>query len=102
LIRINDLPPTACEQATKLLGWVGCSEEPLTTQELEQAILIAPGKGAARVGGSLPVLKLCGPIIEVVDDKVHFVHFTVKEYGICSPIEVDRADCTELLQIYLQ
>jgi hypothetical protein len=46
--------------------------------------LIAQGNGAPRVGGRLPVLKLCGPIIEVIDDKIQFVHFTVKEFVIRS------------------
>jgi len=50
--------------------------------------LIVPGKGAPRVGGRLPVLKLCGPIIEVVDDKVQFVHFTVKEFVAGAPMEL--------------
>ena len=33
-----------------------------------------------RVPCNLNIVELCGPIVEVVDEYVQFVHFTVKEY----------------------
>jgi len=31
------------------------------------------------------VTQYCGPLVEVVEDKLQFVHFTVKEYGLDTP-----------------
>jgi len=48
---------------------------------MEQALLIVPGKTdkVPQVDASLNILQLCGPIIEIFDDRLQFVHFTVKE-----------------------
>src|SRR6266496_827305 len=78
--RINNLPSTLRDRARKLLGWTGCSQREFTRYEIEQALLIVPGRECPQVDAPLDILKLCGPIIEVVNEKVQFVHFTVKEY----------------------
>lgn len=78
--RINNLPDTLREKARKLLGWACCSQREFTRYEMEQALLIAEGRECPRVDASLDILKLCGPIVEVVNDKVQLVHFTVKKY----------------------
>jgi hypothetical protein len=80
--RINNLPSTLRDKARKLLGWTSCSQRKFTRYEMEQALLIDPGRECPQVDTPLDILKLCGPIIEVVNDKVQFVHFTVKEYVI--------------------
>jgi hypothetical protein len=36
-------------------------------------------EGNTRVRARLNIIQICGPIVEVVDDYVQFVHFTVKE-----------------------
>lgn len=53
----------------------------MTIQELEQAVLISPDDldGTIRVQGHLNIVRLCGPIVEEVDDYVQFVHFSAKE-----------------------
>jgi hypothetical protein len=82
LIRVNSLnPPALKEKARKLLGWIGCSPTPLTIQEMEQALTVSLDdiEGSARVLSNLNIIKVCGPIVEVVEDYVQFVHFTVKE-----------------------
>lgn len=82
LSRVNSLnPPTLRDKARKLLGWIGCTQVPLTIQEIEQALIIRADdlEGNARVLASLNIVKICGPIIEVVDGYVQLVHFTVKE-----------------------
>lgn len=65
----------------KVLGWIGCTPTPLTTQEITQALGITPGdlrhKSDQRAMFSFG--RLCGPIVEVIDDYVQFVHFTVQE-----------------------
>lgn len=78
--------PSLKEKARKILGWMTCSPKPLTIQEIQQALTIVPNdkEGSAKVIGNLPLIKICGPIVEVVDDYVQFVHFTAKEY-ISSP-----------------
>lgn len=75
-------PPALKEKARKLLGWIGCSPTPLTIHELEQALVVDLDdvKNEARVLSSLKIVKICGSIVEIVDDYVQFVHFTVKEY----------------------
>lgn len=82
LARINALKPLASkEKARKLLGWIGCSPTPLTVQEMEQALIISADdeKGNLKVTSRLNITKICGSIVEIVDDYVQFVHFTVKE-----------------------
>ena len=76
------MPSTAARnKARNILGWVGCSPTPLTIQELEQALMIDIETGRNRGRSSkLDIVQLCGPIVEVVDQYVQFVHFTVKEY----------------------
>ncbi|KAI1488247.1 NACHT domain protein [Biscogniauxia mediterranea] len=86
---LNDaLDYTAKEKARAILGWVACSPTPLTVQEVQQALIIdlkKPGNlGVVR--GNLNLVRICGPIVEVVDDYIQFVHFTVKEYLFSSQI----------------
>ena len=70
-------------KARNILGWIGCSPTPLTIWELEQALLVdvADLQSSVRVPSNLNLVELCGPIVEVIDEYVQFVHFTVKEYA---------------------
>ena len=54
---------------------------PLTRHEVEQALCIVPGQldHLPQIQGSLNIAQLCGPIVEVFDDHLYFVHFTVME-----------------------
>jgi len=82
LSRINRLQhPALKEKARKLLGWIACSPTPLTIQEVQYALSIKTDdrEGKIRRLIDFNVRKICGPIVEVVDDYVQFVHFTVKE-----------------------
>jgi hypothetical protein len=82
LERINILnPPALRDKARKLLGWVGSSPTPLNIYEIEQALTIKMDdiEGEVRVIARLNPVRVCGPILEVVDDYVQFVHFTAKE-----------------------
>ncbi|RSL59358.1 hypothetical protein CEP54_007309 [Fusarium duplospermum] len=83
LQRINTSTDSALrEKAHRILGWVGCAPSPMTRHELEQALVIDPEQPdqEPRVNSELNVVQFCGPIVEVIDDHVQFVHFTVKEY----------------------
>ncbi|KAF5000641.1 hypothetical protein FDECE_11178 [Fusarium decemcellulare] len=75
--------------ACMILGWVGCAPAPMTRYELEQALIVDPDQleNEPRVVSKLNVVQVCGPIIEIVDDYVQFVHFTVKEYIFNPKIE---------------
>ena len=82
LSRVNGLRPAPrMEKARKLLGWIACSPSLLTLQEARQALTIEAGdkEGKPHLGGDFVIERLCGPIVEVVDDYIQFVHFTVKE-----------------------
>jgi hypothetical protein len=54
--------------------------------EMEQALCITPGetKQLLQVHASLNVVQLCGPIVEIFDGRLQFVHFTVKEQVLAS------------------
>ncbi|RMJ16009.1 hypothetical protein CDV36_004314 [Fusarium kuroshium] len=82
LQRINGSTNRVREKAHMILGWVGCAPSPMTRHELEQALVINPYQldQEPRVNSELNVVEFCGPIVEVIDDYVQFVHFTVKEY----------------------
>ncbi len=80
MVRVNDLRHTAVrDKARKLLGWVACAPTPMTVREIQQAVSIRPGGQVATFVVDAQIEKICGPIVEVVDDCVQFVHFTVKE-----------------------
>ena len=82
LSRINRLQhPALKEKARKLLGWIACSPTPLTIQEVQYALSVKldDREGQIRRLVDLNIGKICGPIVEVVNDYVQFVHFTVKE-----------------------
>jgi hypothetical protein len=51
----------------------------MTCLELDQALLVSDDSRAPLVEASSRLSRLCGPIIEVVDDTPQFVHFTAKE-----------------------
>ncbi|KFA48785.1 hypothetical protein S40293_01495 [Stachybotrys chartarum IBT 40293] len=96
--RINSLHSSvARSQCRSLLGWISCSPTPLTIQELEQALVVSSKPNTAcRVSSSLNLVRLCGPIVEIVDNYVQFVHFTVQEYINSPNIEnfIDIAEAT--------
>ena len=81
LDRVNRLdPPALKDKVRKILGWVGCTPIPLKIQEIEQALVVSrEGLKGYAVIAVLNMPRICGPIVEVVDGYVQFVHFTVKE-----------------------
>ena len=81
LSRVNSLPPPSRDKARKLLGWIACTPAPLTIQEIQRvlAIKLNDREGRARSLADLQIEKICGPIVEVNDGYIQFVHFTVKE-----------------------
>ncbi|KAL4905604.1 hypothetical protein BDW74DRAFT_167782 [Aspergillus multicolor] len=86
LARIENLRIPLRDKARMILGWLGCSPTPLTIQELAHALTIQPGSlEATKPTAVAPNLgKLCGPIVEITDGYVQFVHFTVKELPLIS------------------
>ena len=81
ILRISQSPPLIRRKAQMILAWIGCSPAPMSRYEMEQALLVdSGGKAAPSVVGQVNFVRLCGPIVELVDDKPQFVHFTVKEY----------------------
>ncbi|KAH7359598.1 NACHT domain protein [Pyrenochaeta sp. MPI-SDFR-AT-0127] len=97
LQRINNLgSPIMRQKARKILGWIGSSTKPLTIHELEQALLVDPKNKdrQPKVTSRLNLIHICGPIIEVVDEYVQFVHFTAQEYFL-SPQIASSVDAVE-------
>ncbi|KAF4415321.1 putative NACHT domain protein, partial [Fusarium austroafricanum] len=65
----------------KILSWIACSPVEITRHEMEQALIIQPGQSnIPQVRSTLNTLPLCGPLVKVEDERLEFVHFTVKEY----------------------
>ncbi|KAF5530924.1 nacht domain-containing protein [Fusarium mexicanum] len=81
LQRIEKYPTAAQKQSKKILSWIACSPVQITRHEMEQALIIqADQRRVPPVRSKLNTLTLCGPLIEVEDEYLKFVHFTVKEY----------------------
>ncbi|KAE8378971.1 NACHT domain protein [Aspergillus bertholletiae] len=93
--RINNMDPRRREERRKVLGWVGCAPIPMTISEMEQALLVNPDPDCSiHVPASIiqkAFLEMCGPLLEIVDGKLQFVHFTVRQY-IFSPDISDFID----------
>ena len=82
LDRINrDLTSLERHQAKGILEWISCSIVPVRTIEIQFALSIASDKDPfqGRRESLLNVVKRCGPILEVIDEHVYFVHFSAKE-----------------------
>src|SRR5271170_3609403 len=71
--------------ARKIMEWIGCANTSPKIEELLQALAITPGQEDFLKGRKVfrDILKLCGPIIEIENNVVQFVHFTAKE---CAPV----------------
>ncbi|RAH64741.1 NACHT domain protein [Aspergillus aculeatinus CBS 121060] len=88
LQRINDLSHRKRDQCRKILGWLGTAPIPLTTREMEQALSVevddvertSRDQSSSQDFLSVDFVQLCGPIIEVADEKLQFVHFTAVVY----------------------
>ncbi|PNP80169.1 hypothetical protein FNYG_06492 [Fusarium nygamai] len=81
LQRMTKHPSAAQRQCKKILSWVACSPVQITRHEMEQALIIqADQRRVPPVRSNLNTLPLCGPLVEVEDEYLKFVHFTVKEY----------------------
>ncbi|KAL3459558.1 hypothetical protein BJX64DRAFT_301165 [Aspergillus heterothallicus] len=82
LARIDNLQSTSArDKARKILGWLGCSSLLLTVQEVQAALAIEPDNAEPprRIPTALDLNRLCGPIVEIRNGYLWFVHFTVKE-----------------------
>ncbi|OOQ87200.1 NACHT domain protein [Penicillium brasilianum] len=82
LDRLNNLSPSSGAICRRALGWIGCTPVSLTVEELSFALSLDPDgkRDLPRSEGVLNVVGLCGPIVEISNGYVNFVHFTVKEY----------------------
>ncbi|KAF5659325.1 NACHT domain-containing protein [Fusarium denticulatum] len=89
--RINTLDDTLRSKCRRLLGWIGCAPLAMTVPEMEQALAVkfharGNGKHVPTIINKFNFIKTCGPIIEVVEEKLQFVHFTVHEYLFSSTV----------------
>ena len=78
------MPDLASKISKRVVAYMASSPVPLTLREMEQFLLLEPGvlEEIPRVRVVINVVQYCGPLIEVVEDTLQFVHFTVKEYVI--------------------
>ncbi|KAF5721586.1 NACHT domain-containing protein [Fusarium mundagurra] len=94
--RINTLDDKLRSKCRRLLGWIGCAPLAMTAPEMEQALAVkfrarGNAKHVPTIINKFNFVKMCGPIIEVVDEKLQFVHFTVHEYLFSNTV-VDSID----------
>ena len=68
-------------EARTILEWVGCASFPPTVKEIQSAVSIYSGVEPTRgiQGSLLNIVQRCGPILEILNSNVQFVHFTAKE-----------------------
>ncbi|KAL2130484.1 hypothetical protein VTI74DRAFT_6338 [Chaetomium olivicolor] len=100
LSRIAQSSPDLRRKAHRILGWIGCSPVPMTRYEMEQALLIdSTSNVAPSVIASTNFVRICGPIIEIMDESLRFVHFTAKEYIFSRQISdfIDKAEANHSL-----
>ncbi|KAK0714452.1 hypothetical protein B0T21DRAFT_375908 [Apiosordaria backusii] len=100
LARIGQSSSTLRHKAMLILGWIGSSPIPMTRHEMEQALLVDSSSNAApAVIAEVNFVHICGPVIEVVDDSLQFVHFTVKEYIFSREVSgfIDHAEANHSL-----
>ena len=79
--RIDKLPAKQKAAAQTVLQWLTCALRPLREEELRQILVIDP-KAAAFARGkqyNADIRIECGPIIEIMEGIVRFVHFSAKE-----------------------
>ncbi|KAE8321019.1 hypothetical protein BDV39DRAFT_212784 [Aspergillus sergii] len=81
LERLNNLSQSSSTICRRALGWIGCTPVSITVEELSFTLSLDPDgrKSLPRSEGVLNVVRLCGPIVEISNGHVNFVHFTVKE-----------------------
>ncbi|KAK3983781.1 hypothetical protein QBC44DRAFT_45029 [Cladorrhinum sp. PSN332] len=80
---VDELPENNRKVVHNLLQWVVCARRPLRSEELLQILVIEVGEDDFPNGYRKEyrdLLETCGPIIEIVEDTVRFVHFSAKEY----------------------
>ncbi|KAI0152566.1 hypothetical protein F4776DRAFT_659492 [Hypoxylon sp. NC0597] len=65
-----------------ILQWVACAQRPLREEEMLQILAVQPGQLDFTKGRKVfrDIRKLCGPIIEINEGNIRFVHFSAKEY----------------------
>ncbi|KAI1379439.1 hypothetical protein F4677DRAFT_332829 [Hypoxylon crocopeplum] len=83
LTRIKSkLTPTLRTTVRTILQWVACAQRPLTEEEMLQILVVEPGQPDFTKGRKdfRDIRKACGPIIEINEDSIRFVHFSAKEY----------------------
>jgi len=80
--------------ARKILSWVACARRTLREEELLQILAIIPEASDFTKGWKdyRDMVRDCGPIIEVSNGFIQFVHFSAKEY-VCSSFMKATAVC---------
>ncbi|OTA93779.1 hypothetical protein M434DRAFT_395313 [Hypoxylon sp. CO27-5] len=65
-----------------ILQWVACAQRPLREEEMLQILAVQHGQVDFTKGRKVfrDIRKLCGPIIEINEGNIRFVHFSAKEY----------------------
>ncbi|KAI1416816.1 hypothetical protein F5Y13DRAFT_204160 [Hypoxylon sp. FL1857] len=65
-----------------ILQWVACVRRPLREEEMLQILAVQPGQPDFTKGRKefRDICKVCGPIVEINEGIIRFVHFSAKEY----------------------
>ncbi|KAI1103967.1 hypothetical protein F4804DRAFT_211097 [Jackrogersella minutella] len=83
LFRIKNKPTKTLQNIARvILQWVACAQQPLREEQMLQILAIEPGQLDFTKGRKefRDILKVCGPIIEIIEGNIQFVHFSAKEY----------------------
>ena len=83
LERIKTSPDRTRAAAERILQWLGCASnsQHLRPEEILQALVIEKGSEGFKIGRKAlrDLRQTRGPIIEIEDGYVRFVHFSAKE-----------------------
>ncbi|KAI1386580.1 uncharacterized protein F4822DRAFT_431452 [Hypoxylon trugodes] len=83
LVRIKETIGRSLQAVVRtILQWITCAQRPLREEEMLQILAIEPGQLDFTKGRKVfrDIRKACGPIIEIDDGVVRFVHFSAREY----------------------
>ncbi|KAI9871279.1 MAG: hypothetical protein M1830_003112 [Pleopsidium flavum] len=112
--RILETMDASDQYIQKIFSWISLSVHPITINELKMILELDPDSIGYDPAVAIldPIKDLlrwsCRGLVEIKDDRVQFIHFTVKEYSVSekrSPFYVDKVeangDITTICLTYL-
>ena len=107
LLRLDTEPPRDKPrhrtQRKQILQWVTAARRPLKPSELAWSCVVVQDEESFDPENididPQELMELCSPLLEIVDGRVHFTHFSTKEFLLQKPEDLYSRDCNRREQI---